>query len=95
MVIILLRSKPFQLGLTRSSATCYLRYMLMYAPCFDMPTAEQCTAWFIKPTAKGRHPEENPLDGPQQAHVACATGELVANPAMHHSVEREALAYAI
>lgn len=75
MVIILLRSKPFQLGLTRSSATCYLRYMLMYAPCFDMPTAEQCTAWFIKPTAKGRHPGESPLDGPQQARVACATGE--------------------
>ena len=64
--IILLRSKPFQLGLTRSSATCYLRYMLMYAPCFDMPTAEQCTAWFIKPTAKGRHPGESPLDGPSR-----------------------------
>ena len=31
---------------------------------------------------------------PQQARVACATGELVDNPAMHHSVEREALAYA-
>lgn len=60
-----------------------------------MPTAEQCTVWFIKPTAKGRHPEENPLDGPQQAHVACATGELVDNPAMYHSVEQEALAYAI
>lgn len=67
----------------------------MCAPCFDMPTAEQCTAWFIKPTAKGRHPEENPLDGLQLAHVACATRELVANPAMHHSVEQEVLAYAM
>ena len=60
-----------------------------------MPAAEQCTAWFIRPTAKGRHPEENPSDGPQQARVACATGELVDNPAMHHSVEQEALAYAM
>ena len=65
------------------------------APWLDVPAAEQCTAWFIKPTAKGRHPGESPSDGPQQARVACATGELVDNPAMHHSVEQEALAYAM
>ena len=44
---------------------------------------------------QGQAPRRKPLRWPQQAHVACATGELVDNPAMHHSVEQEALAYAM
>ena len=64
------------------------------APWLDVPAAEQCTAWFIRPTAKGRHPGESPLDGPA-GPCGLRDRRAAANPAMYHSVEREALAYAM
>ena len=85
--------QAIQRGLTRSSANCYLTYacVLRGSMCLLLSNARPGS----QADGQGQAPRRKPLRWPQQARVACATGELVANPAMHHSVEQEALAYAM